>query len=122
MTNKEWDIIAIINKTDLYGLLNIMLKELGEEDSVTETLNDIKSACNECLDDDVCELTLISLGGGDVLKLEGTIKQIEAFEAERKERNAAMFPRGMSFKSTRDLAFKHGLSIKKVTLNNKEEK
>lgn len=121
MTNKDWDLIAKINDTDLYGLLNIMLKKLGEEDSVTETLNDIKSACNECLDDDVCESTLINLEG-DILKLEGTIKQIEAFEAERKERNDAMFPRAMSFKSTLNLAYKHGLSAKKLTLNNKEEK
>lgn len=113
MTNKDWDTIAIINKTDLYGLLNIMLKELGEEDSVTETLNQLKSVFEERI-----TLNIIN-PRGDTLELEGTIKQIEAFEAERKERNDAMFPRFISLKSTLSLALKHGLSVKKVTINDK---
>ena len=52
VTNKDWDFIAKINDTDLYGLLNILLKELGEEGNVTDSLNNIKSAFNECLQEE----------------------------------------------------------------------
>ena len=124
VTDKDWDLIAKINDTDLYGLLNIMLKELGEEENVTDALNQLKNAFDECYqeeNDDVHELTLMN-AEGHILVLEGTVKQIEAFEAERKERNDAMFPRAMSFMSTLSLALEHGLSTKKVTLNKKQEK
>lgn len=43
MTNKDWDTLAIINKTDLYGLLNILLKETGGEDGVMDKLNQVKA-------------------------------------------------------------------------------
>lgn len=56
-------------------------------------------------------------GEGHMLEIEGTEKQIEAFEAERKECNEALFPSAMSFEKTVGLALEHGLSIKKVTLN-----
>lgn len=51
---------------------------------------------------------------GDVLELEGTEKQIEVFEAERKERNDLLFPSAMSFMKTAELALEHGLTVKKV--------
>lgn len=54
-------------------------------------------------------------GVGDWIELEGTEKQIEAFEAERKEKNDALFPRHMSFIKTIELALEHGLTVKKVT-------
>lgn len=54
-------------------------------------------------------------GAGDTLELEGTKKQIEAFEAERKKRNDALFPRALSFVKSIELALEHGLTVKKVT-------
>lgn len=125
VTNKDWDFIAKINDTDLYGLLNIMLKELGEEDNVTDTLDNIKSAFNEFFqeenDDAYTTLTFFN-GEGHMLELEGTEKHFADFQAERKERNDALFPRCMSLIDIISLALEHGLSIKKVTLNNKKEK
>ena len=60
------------------------------------------------------QATLIT-GAGDILELEGTGKQIEAFEAKRKEKNDALFPSCMSFIKTIELALEHGLTVKKVT-------
>ncbi len=53
-------------------------------------------------------------GEGHMLELEGTEKQIEDFEAERKEKNDALFPRALSFVKIVELALEHGLSVKKV--------
>lgn len=54
-------------------------------------------------------------GAGDSFELEGTVKQIEAFESIRKKRNDALFPSCMSFIETVRLALEHGLTIKKIT-------
>ena len=42
ITNEDWDLIAKINNTDLYGLLNILLKETGEEEDFIDTLYEVK--------------------------------------------------------------------------------
>lgn len=42
ITNKDWDCLAAINNTDLYGLLNILLSETGEEEGVIDMLNQLK--------------------------------------------------------------------------------
>lgn len=44
MTNNDWDCIAKINDTDLYGLLNILLERSGEKYNLINTLNNIKYA------------------------------------------------------------------------------
>lgn len=63
-------------------------------------------------------LTLMN-GKGDMLELEGTEKHFVDFEAERKERNDALFPSGMSLIDTISLALEHGLSVRKLTPNKK---
>lgn len=42
--NEDWDAVAALNNTDLYGLLNILLEESGEKDYFIDMLNNIKSA------------------------------------------------------------------------------
>ena len=44
VTTKDWDAIAALNDTDLYGLLNMMLEESGEKDRFVDKLNSVKSA------------------------------------------------------------------------------
>lgn len=62
----------------------------------------------------ITQVTLMN-GAGDTLELEGTEKQIEAFEEERKEMNEILFPYHMSYIRVTELALKHGLTVKKVT-------
>lgn len=66
-------------------------------------------------------LTLMNCAG-DILELEGTEKQFEAFEAERKQRNGTLFPNAMSLIETVSLALEHGLSVKKVILNKRRNR
>lgn len=75
---------------------------------------DDKELLNEEGKNEKTRMTLMN-GAGDTCELEGTEKQIEAFEAERKERNDALFPSCMSFIETVSLALEHGLTVKKVT-------
>lgn len=42
MTENEWDALAKINKTDLYGLLDIMLERLGQKGSAEKALCELK--------------------------------------------------------------------------------
>lgn len=79
---------------DPYGLDDELLNEEGKNEKTRMTLMN---------------------GAGNTLELEGTEKRVEAFEAERKERNDALFPSCMSFIETVSLALEHGLSVKKVT-------
>lgn len=60
------------------------------------------------------QITLMN-GAGDILELEGTEKQIEAFEEEWKKRKEALFPRVLSATKTAELALEYGLTVKKVT-------
>ena len=55
ITKNDWDFIARLNNTDLYGLLNVLLKESGEEENVIKELNQVKAAFEECFQENMGE-------------------------------------------------------------------
>lgn len=49
LTNEHWDVVATMFDTDLYGLLNILLKDsYYDEDDIIDTLKTLKAALGEC--------------------------------------------------------------------------
>lgn len=49
---------------------------------------------------------------GHSFELEGTAKQLEDFEAERKDIEDVLFPGALTLQNIRDLALKRGLTVK----------
>lgn len=49
IANKDWDVVAAIYDTDLYGLLNILLKDSHyDEEDIIDTINMLKATLGEC--------------------------------------------------------------------------
>lgn len=52
MTNEDLDLVATIYGTDLYGLLNILLKETGKEEDFINELNKVRALFTEVQDEE----------------------------------------------------------------------
>lgn len=89
-------------------------------ENVADWLHEAKEEYEESLDNEKTQMTIMN-GKGDTLELEGTKKQIEAFEAERRKKNVALFPKALSFVKIVELALERGLTVKKVTTYKKEK-
>lgn len=105
-----------ITKEGYDELVRRINKRFEELESKVAALEDEKKTVP--FTDGMALLTLMNTKG-DMLELEGTEKHFADFEAERKERNDALFPSCMSLIDTISLALEHGLSLRKVTLNKK---
>lgn len=53
LTKEYWDVLATIFDTDLYGLLNILLKDsYYDEDDIIDTIKTLKAVFGECIQEE----------------------------------------------------------------------